>query len=74
MARLGQQMTATQKKAYDALVKAEKKEEEIKKKKEKQLKIEEKKKAQAEKDKQLNADHARDLSELGKLQQKNNKF
>ena len=32
MARLGQQMTATQKKAYDALVKAEKKEEEIKKK------------------------------------------
>ena len=74
MARLGQQMTATQKKAYDALVKAEKKEEEIKKKKEKQLKIEEKKKAQAEKVKQLNADHARDLSELGKLQQKNNKF
>ena len=52
MARLGQQMTATQKKAYDALVKAEKKEEEIKKKKEKQLKIEEKKKAQAEKDNQ----------------------
>ena len=42
MARLGQQMTATQKKAYDALVKADKKEEEIKKKKEKQLELEKK--------------------------------
>ena len=74
MVRLGQKLTATQQKSYDALVKAEKKEEEIKKKKEKQIELEKKQKAEKERIAKLDADHTKDLNELGRLQKNNNKF
>ena len=74
MVRLNQQMTATQKKRYDAIVKAEKKEEKIKKKKEEQLEVEKEQIAESKRKDALDNSHAKNLNKIIQSNRKNQGF
>ena len=74
MVRLNQELTKTQQKKYNAIVKAEKKEEAIKKKKEKQLKVEKEQVAESQRKDKLDNNHSKNLNKLVQGNRKNQGF